>query len=281
MKTFDVRKAYNRIKAVTDVFTDDYVFVYAAQSSFFLLSSSIPFIMLLISLSGLIFPDAITTSFEEIYVYIPEKLINVFTVIKNELLSSGGIPLLSVTALIALWTSSKSIRSLVRGVANIYDAENIPGFFKNSLYSLLFTLVFLILIVAVLLVLAFGVTIRNMLIAAYPESEWIFSLVLPFRGLLFFTLLTLFFSLLYFGVSKGILRSAGTLRKYRSQIPGAAFAAAGWMIFSYGYSVYLRYFPTSSYIYGGLAAIMLLLFWLYFCMVILLAGAEVNKLLNK
>ena len=33
----------------------------------------------------------------------------------------------------------------------------------------------------------------------------------------------------------------------------------------------------TSYIYGSLTAIILLMFWLYFCMIILLFGAEFNK----
>ena len=44
------------------------------------------------------------------------------------------------------------------------------------------------------------------------------------------------------------------------------------------YSLYIKYSPNASYIYGGLAAICLIMLWLYFCMIIFLCGAEVNKL---
>ena len=277
----DIKKIIETSRAIARHFSDDDVPVYAAQASFFMLSSSIPFIMLILSLGKYVFPDTLTTVFDALQPFIPDKMFVIFENIRAELTTSNGIPLLSVTAIIALWSSSKSIRSIVRGVANIYDAENIPGFFKNSLYSLVYTLIFLLVVMAALIILVFGVTIRNLITSRFPGTDWVFSLVLSLRGLVFFVLLTLFFSLLFYAVARRLVRASGTLRRYRSQIPGAAFASAGWMIFSYGYSIYLQYFPTASYIYGSLAALTLLLFWLYFCMMILLAGAEINKLLNR
>ncbi len=43
----------------------------------------------------------------------------------------------------------------------------------------------------------------------------------------------------------------------------------------------MKYYPSASYIYGSLAAVMLMMLWVYFCMMILLAGAEINKLLGR
>ena len=68
-------------------------------------------------------------------------------------------------------------------------------------------------------------------------------------------------------------------RKFYHHLPGAVFAAAGWMLFSYFYSLYTTYFTGVSYIYGSLTAVVLLLLWMYVCMIILLIGAELNKLI--
>lgn len=62
------------------------------------------------------------------------------------------------------------------------------------------------------------------------------------------------------------------------QIPGAFIAASGWMLYSYFYSLYIVYFPNASYIYGSLAAVILFMLWVYFCMIIFLVGAEINKI---
>ena len=49
------------------------------------------------------------------------------------------------------------------------------------------------------------------------------------------------------------------------------------MLFSYLYSLYVRLFPRASYLYGGLALLIVWMLWLYFCMIIFLIGAEINK----
>ena len=65
------------------------------------------------------------------------------------------------------------------------------------------------------------------------------------------------------------------------QLPGAIFAAVCWLLFSFGFSLYFSNFSNFSYMYGSLAAIVLLMFWLYFCICILFIGAEINDFLKS
>ena len=276
-----IGSGFKRFASLLKRFSDDGVTVYAAQAAFYSIIASIPFLMLLISLSKYVVPDAVDALFRAIKQIIPDRFSELFTGIYEEITNGTGISLMSATALTALWSSSRAVASVVNGVAFIYDTDKPMGLMRNLLYSLMYTVAFMALIIGALVVLVFGVTIRNVVTYRFPRLENLFETILDFRGVVFFVVLTLFFSLIYYAVSKSILRSAGTLRKYRSQLPGAVFASAGWMLFSYFYSLYLKYYPSASYIYGSLAAVMLMMFWLYFCMIILLAGAEINKLLNK
>ena len=276
-----IGKGARRIAGIIGKFADDGVTVYAAQATFYTIIAFIPFLMLLISLSKYIVPDAVDALFRALRQIIPDRFSELFTIVYDEINSRAGISIMSVTALTALWSSSRSVAAVIRGVAFIYDADSNSGFIRGLFYSLLYTIAFVALVIGVLVVLVFGVTIRNIVTYRFPRLEGLFALILDFRGVVFFIVLTLFFSLIYYAVSKNIIKSSGTLRKYSSQLPGALFASAGWMLFSYFYSVYLKYYPSASYIYGSLAAVMLLMLWLYFCMIILLAGAEINKLLNQ
>ena len=61
------------------------------------------------------------------------------------------------------------------------------------------------------------------------------------------------------------------------QLMGAAFSAVGWMIVSWIFSVYLNIFKGFSSMYGSLTTIVLIMLWLYFCMYIILLGAEINS----
>ena len=65
------------------------------------------------------------------------------------------------------------------------------------------------------------------------------------------------------------------------QLPGALIATVAWEILSVGFSIYLEYFPGVTRMYGNMTTIILLMLWLYFCMYIILLGAEVNDWYEK
>ena len=65
---------------------------------------------------------------------------------------------------------------------------------------------------------------------------------------------------------------------FKSHLPGAMVASAGWIVYSFGYSVYIKHFSSYSALYGSLGAVMLFMLWLYMCMNILLCGALLNKI---
>ena len=68
----------------------------------------------------------------------------------------------------------------------------------------------------------------------------------------------------------------GGRRTLRSQLPGAVFATAGWLIFSRVFSFYIVHFWRLSYIYGSLTAVILVILWLYVIINLLVIGAGLN-----
>ena len=65
----------------------------------------------------------------------------------------------------------------------------------------------------------------------------------------------------------------------RKQLPGAVFAAIGWMIVSWIFSVYVDIFKGFSDMYGSLTTIVLIMLWMYFCMYCILLGGELNMMM--
>jgi membrane protein len=62
---------------------------------------------------------------------------------------------------------------------------------------------------------------------------------------------------------------------------GAVFSALGWLLFSFFFSLFVENFANYATLYGGLAAVVILMMWLYFCMYIFFVGAEVNVWLQE
>ena len=67
----------------------------------------------------------------------------------------------------------------------------------------------------------------------------------------------------------------------KKQIPGALIATFGWYLISLFFSIYLDTFRGFSVMYGSLTTIVLAMMWVYFCMYIILVGAEVNAFVGS
>ena len=63
---------------------------------------------------------------------------------------------------------------------------------------------------------------------------------------------------------------------FRSQFPGALLCAVCWSAFSFGFSLYIDFYNGAANMYGSMTTIVLVLLWLYFCMMFVMLGAQVN-----
>lgn len=266
--------------------SDDQITVYAAQATFFIITSTIPFLLLILSLTKyFINADRLLSLIDE---HISGDIGKLLTGIVEEIVGKGGISLVSVTVITTLWASSRGVNAVMRGVSGAYGIKLKENFLYDIFRSLFYTIAFIVIIVAMLAALVFADTIQEAAEDKIPLLATIFRIISDSGKLLFTVLLTLFFALLFNTVAKKGKRlskaeyhgmSDKLPRGYAAQLPGAAFAALGWVLFSYFYALYLNYFPNASYVYGSLAAIVILFLWLYFCMIILMLGAELNKLI--
>ena len=66
------------------------------------------------------------------------------------------------------------------------------------------------------------------------------------------------------------------LPRWKLVLPGAIFAALGWLLLTLGFGVYVSQFGNYNATYGSLSAVVVLLTWLYFSAYALLFGAELN-----
>ena len=275
-RSFNLKKIRSGIEKFVDVVSEDRVTVYAAQASFFIVISTIPFIILLINLIGSVIPEGVADVLISMGDALPEKLRDLYLSIIAELYSKPAVNLISITAVTAFWMASRGISSVRGGISTVYGSHPDEGIIKSFLMSFAYTVAFLILLILVVVVQLFGSQLYWTVKTASPGAVGFLDAVFKFKAPILFVSLSTFFALLYFAVNR---KGEYVGRKFRHHLPGAIFAGAGWMLFSYFYSLYTVYFTGVSYIYGSLTAVILLLLWMYVCMIILLLGAELNKLL--
>ncbi len=286
-KVIDVHIIGRKLKTALSMIFNDNITLYSAQASFFIIISTIPFIILLLSLAKYVINVESVVAFIE--VRMEGELGNIVKSLLGEVVGKAGISLVSITAVSAIWASSRGVDSVLRGVSEVYGIRVKENFFYAILRSLVYTLAFILILIGLLILLVFGRSIASALKASLPLVYVIFEMVDKYSNIFFFFLLTLFFALIYNTSSKKGQRTSkeeykvishNFPRGFAAQLPGAVFSSAGWLLFSYIFSLYIAYFPVASYIYGSIAAVVFLMLWLYACMIILLLGAEVNKFIH-
>lgn len=272
MKEVFKKKLKKNIEVLTgfvDRMGKDHVGAFAAQASYFILLSFVPFLMLLLTLVRYtaLTKGLVTEVLLNIVPNTPDLQEFVLSVI-NEVYgkSTAFVP---ITAVFTLWSAGKGIQSLTNGVNAIYHVEETRNYFVMRLRSAAYTFLFIIAILGSLVLMVFGNTIQKMLSNYIPVIAKITAYIINMRTSLSIGVLVLIFLLVYKLLPN---RKAS----FKSQIPGAIISAVAWSLFSLGFSVYLDVFHGFSNMYGSLTTIMLILLWMYFCMYILLIGAEIN-----
>ena len=243
----------------------DRVFAEAAEASFYLMTSLVPFLSLLFAFTGLFLPeDPRTLPLPEgLSARVGETVLG----FADEIAKRPGIPLLSVQAVPALWSASRGIASVRASLAGIYDAPEGEGALIGRLRAIPSTLAVTAAMTAPTLFSLFGDMLAG--IMGGRGAVLIRALGTP----LLFALLAAVFTLFYCAAGR---RSPILSGRVGVHLPGALFSASGWFLFS-ALTRCLGCFPGSPLLYGTLGAVTLFMLRLYFCTVIVLLGAEVNR----
>lgn len=268
-----MKKIYRTVKTVFDKIGADEIFTYAAQASFYIITASIPFMMLFLALLQFFVPITEIQAVSMVRTFLPEILrASVETVVAELYEKSAAV--ISITGITAMWSASRGIAAVERGVRKVYKSKKKPKLIKDILLSMAYTAMFLGALLATLLLMVFGGTIYGFLSKSFLWLRAAAESVGSMRELIYFVGLSVFFSLVY-----KVFAGKGT--RVRDQLFGAVFATLGWFLFSFVFSVYVENFTNFSYVYGSLTMLVLMMFWLYSCMIILLLGAEVNVFIKR
>ena len=180
---------------------------------------------------------------------------------------SAGV--LSVAIIATIWSASKGVMALMRGLNAINGVEEKRNYFVVRVIASFYTLVMLIVVILSLFLMVFGDQLVTLALHRIPQLQQIVSFAMNFRFLLVWAVLSLLFAAVYAYVPDKKLA-------FREQIPGAVFSAVVWSVFSWAFSYYVTY-GNSYGIYGSLSIIIIVLLWMYFCMYIILIGAYLNR----
>ncbi|MBQ8540992.1 MAG: YihY/virulence factor BrkB family protein [Clostridia bacterium] len=264
-----MRRIYESLKSFFLALSRDNITVYSAYAAFYMIISFVPLLMMFLMIAGrfISISPADFTNFAGNN--LPHGVVAVISTMIEEILNAPKLSLISIPAVTLLWTASRSVVAIAKGLDCVYKLDERRGFFKLNIHGLFYTFVFFVAILFSLIIMVFGNLIADTVGKYFPVAINIIDSVLSARAIGSLVILTVFFICVYKFVPGRNLR-------FSSQIPGAIFSASGWIIFSLIFSVYVDNFSDKSYVYGSLTALIIFMFWIYFCMIILLLGGEIN-----
>lgn len=248
--------------------------VYAANACYFLVLSVFPILLIVLGLVAYL-PYSARDLLELLETFLPSALMGAAeTLIVSIYYNSSGA-LLSVSAVTALWSASRGIFGLLTGLNHIYGVREDRGYFYTRFISVVYTFVFLLMILLSLVLQVFGPSIlARFLWTEDPVIHWlvdVFDDYIQYLWVLGIQILV--FTLIYMVLPN-------RRNHFWDSLPGAVVAAVGWQGFTFGFGFYVEQAGYGS-VYGSVYTVATAMLWLYFCISILLFGGGLNRLLQQ
>lgn len=260
---------YLRFRALLRQIGDMKIPVYAAHACYFIVLAVFPMLVLLLGMlryTGL----SVTTLTDALSGVVPQAL---YPSAKKLILStyyntSGTV--LSLSVLTALWSAGRGMGGLRTGLNAIYNTPESRGYLHTRLVGVVYTLLFLSVLLLTLFLHVFGTSILQLLSGLDSPLILFLSELIDFRLLLLLLLQTALFCAIYMVLPN-------RKNSFLNCLPGALLAALGWTGFSSLYSLYVEFFPFYTGIYGSVYAVALSMLWLYCCISIVFYGGVLNR----
>lgn len=263
-----MRRLYGTLRHYAKRFSNFHISTYAASASFFIITAILPLLMLILSILSYT-PFGTETFLNDMLRLSPPAFRGIFSFIAEDVTHTDAATL-SLSAIATLWTASKSMLGLLDGLNSIADNNDTRNFIFKRLICIVYMLILILGLVLTLALRVFGQTTLSFLTKYIPRVGKVFSVIMSFRGITLFIVLSLIIALIYaFFPHKKM--------NFLMQLPGAVFTSGAWLGFSELYSLYLDRVIRSTTLYGSLGIVIFAMLWLYFCMWIIFVGAVINR----
>ncbi|MCR5107975.1 MAG: YihY/virulence factor BrkB family protein [Lachnospiraceae bacterium] len=263
------KKLFDIINAFSIRMRNNHVDIYTASASYFIFISIIPFILALLAFIP-ITPLSEADLLNVLDLILPDDLHGLSASLINELYGMH-VPILSISIVFAIWTSSRGLMSIRRGLDEIVGILEPPRYMIIRVKSVLYTLVMIVIMIGLLLIGAFGKSVIEFITPYLPQIDFNLKPIFDYSYIWFLIVAFMFFIMLYSFLPH-------EKQKIYTQIPGALISSAGWLVVSKGFSFYVSHSSTLT-MYGSLATVIIFLIWIYIVMYIMFFGAQANKFL--
>lgn len=241
--------------------------VYASSAAFFIFLSMIPIMVLFFTVIKMIPSFDTYLSLYLVNAFSKEISDFLFTVIQKVLDSSPGI--LSISAVLILWSAGKGIQYLNRGLNTINKTKEDRFFLLQRVEGCVYTLLLIVVLILIITISIFGTMILNVVSYLLKVNlDWLTN-IMHYRFLFEWIVISGLVCLVYAWLPRKKVKPHTRWR-------GALFTGVTITAFSTGFTFYIENIYSFT-LYGSLATIIIVNVWIYFSTYLLLTGAVINR----
>lgn len=259
-------------KRVYYEFNEDEVLTRSAALSFYFVAAMVPMLFFVVAVLGFFAQSHNLQSslFNYAGRFMPPDAFTLLQKTLKEISSNTTGWKLALGLVLALWSGSGGISSVMDALNRCYHVTDSRPYWKQKLISILLTIGVAALTIVALVIVLYGGNIAQFVGSHTGLSE---VTVMAWRILqwplaIFFVVLA--FALMYYW-------GPDADQRWTWITPGSLVGVLVWIGVSILFRVYLHFFNSYSKTYGSLGAVIILLYWLFITGLAILIGGEINS----
>ncbi|MCF6165348.1 Inner membrane protein YihY formerly thought to be RNase [Furfurilactobacillus rossiae] len=189
-------------------------------------------------------------------------------------LQRGSGSLLSIGAVVALWSTSQVVAAFQRTVNQAYGVGENQNAIANRLFSFMWMILVIVIMAIIILFFTLGQVVVKQLTPLLHLSHNITSVVSSLKWPVTLSLLFVLLLLLYYFLPNVRL-------KWRYVWVGALLSTVAWLSLSQLFSLYVDYFAKSVTTYKTVGSVIVIMMWLNFSGIVILTGSVLNASIQE
>ena len=250
-------------------FSEDDVLGLAAQMAYYFLFALAPAIVCVIAITSFLPFSSVQELIASVSGFAPPDIVQILRDQLANIAQSENSGALTFGLLLAIWSSSAAMVSIISALNKAYDIEEARPWWKVRLTAILLTLGVALFIVVAFALIIIGPTFIDRIASmvglgptfatVWNVARWPVAMALVAAGI---------------GLVFYFAPDAEQVWEWIT--PGAVVASVLWLVASLGFKFYVANFADYNASYGSLGGVIILMLWFYISAVAILLGAEMN-----
>jgi membrane protein len=260
---------FELIKRTAKEFTADDALGLAAQMAYYFLFALAPAIVCVIAITSYLPFSSMQELINSMSGFAPPAVVQILRDQLTNIAQGEHTGALTFGFLVALWSSSAAMVSIIGALNKAYDIEEGRPWWRVRLSAILLTIGIAVFVVLAFALIVIGPTFIDRFAsmvgmgpafaAVWNVARWPIAL-----------------ALVAFGVGLVYYFAPDAEQDWEWITPGAVVATVLWLVASLGFKFYVANFANYNESYGSLGGVIILMLWFYISALAIILGAEMN-----